>query len=172
MATLWCFLCINEIDKNLNQEKQMLHCCHRVMWLSHASLRVSNDIYGEFVMLRLVSVSALCLGLLAGCATTKNLVDKVSSPDTPLATVLKERPDLVKELSTVEIRQFFNSVEAPTAAQVKVTETGLMDDSIRSVRTIYSFKHVDNDWKLIETEKSYQCMRGKNTKNFQTEKCS
>ncbi len=100
-------------------------------------------------MLRLVSVSALCLGLLAGCATTKNLVNKVSSSDTPLAKVLKERPDLVKELSTVEIRQFFNSVEAPTAAQVKVTETGLMDDSVRSIRTIYSFKHMDNDWKLI-----------------------
>lgn len=31
------FLCINEIDKNLNQEKQTLHCCHRVMWLSIAS---------------------------------------------------------------------------------------------------------------------------------------
>lgn len=130
-----------------------------------------NDNYGEFVMLRLAAVSTLCLGLLAGCATTQNLVNKVSSSDTPLAQVLKQRPDLVKELSTVEIRQFFNSVEAPTAAQVKVTETGLMDDSVRSIRTIYSFKHMDNDWKLIETEKSYQCMRGKNTKNFQTKPC-
>ena len=142
------------------------------MCLSIALLRVSNDIYGEFVMLRLAAVSALCLGLLAGCATTQNLVNKVSSSDTPLAQVLKQRPDLVKELSTVEIRQFLNSVESPTAAQVKVTETGLMDDSVRSIRTIYSFKHVDNDWKLVETEKSYQCMRGKNTKTFQTAVCS
>ena len=116
--------------------------------------------------------TAVCLGLLAGCATTQNLVNKVSSSDTPLAQVLKQRPDLVKELSTVEIRQFFNSVESPTAAQVKVTETGLMDDSVRSIRTIYSFKHVNNDWKLVETEKSYQCMRGKNTKTFQTAVCS
>jgi hypothetical protein len=46
-----------------------------------------------------------------------------------LAQVLKERPDLRNELATVEIRQYFNTVESPTAAEVKVTETGLLDDS-------------------------------------------
>jgi hypothetical protein len=109
-----------------------------------------------------------------GCATTKKLASKVNlgSSDTPLQQVLKERPDLRKNSATVEIRQFFNSVESPTAAQVKVTETGLKDDSIRSMRTIYSFKLVDGDWKKIDTEKSYQCMRSKNTKAFQKAKCS
>ena len=108
-----------------------------------------------------------------GCATTKKLASKVSlgSSDTPLQQVLKERPDLRKNSATVEIRQFFNSVESPTAAQVKVTETGLKDDSVRSMRTIYSFKLVNGDWKKVDTEKSYQCMRSKNTKSFQKAKC-
>ena len=121
-------------------------------------------------MFRLVAVSAMCLGMLSGCATTQNLVSKVSSSDTPLAQVLKERSDLRKNLSTVEIRQYFNNVESPTAAEVKVTETGLLDDSVRSIRTVYSFKHIQDDWKLVNTKKEYQCMRGTN-KGFQTNRC-
>ncbi len=124
-------------------------------------------------MLRLLSVSVICLGIMSGCATTNTLTSKVNmdSSDTPLQQVLNERPDLRRNLVTVEIRQFFNRVESPTAAQVKVTETGLKDDSVRSVRTIYSFKLVDGDWKKIDTEKSYQCLRSKNTRVFQKAKC-
>ena len=68
-------------------------------------------------MLRLILASAVCVGLLSGCATTKELVNKVGSSDTPLAQVLKERPDLRNELATVEIRQSFNTVESPTVAE-------------------------------------------------------
>ena len=121
-------------------------------------------------MLRLLAVSALCLSVLSGCAATQNIVNKAGGSDTPLAQVLKERPDLRKELATVEIRQYFNRVESPTAAEVKVTETGLLDDSVRSIRTIYSFKKIDDQWKKVDTQKEYQCIRGGN-KNFQKAKC-
>ena len=109
---------------------------------------------------------------LTSCATTQNLVNKVSGSETPLAQVLKERPDLRQNLATVEVRQCFNRVESPTVGQVKVTETNLLDDSVRSVRTIYSFKQIKEDWTLVGTEKSYQCTRGKNTQSFQKSKCS
>ena len=122
-------------------------------------------------MNRLMVVSALCVGMLAGCATTQKIVSKVGSSATPLDQVLKERPDLSKELSTVEIRQYFNRVESPNAGQVKVTETGLMDDSVKSIRTIYSFRLVDGEWNRVNTQKEYQCQRGKNTKTFQATKC-
>ena len=121
-------------------------------------------------MIRLIAASAMCLGILSGCATTQNIVNKVSSSGTPLAQVLSERSDLRKDLSTVEIRQYFNQVENPTAAEVKVTETGLLDDSLKSIRTIYRFKNVNDDWKLIDTQKAYQCARGKN-KGFQSARC-
>ena len=121
-------------------------------------------------MIRLIAASAMCLGILSGCATTQNIVNKVSSSGTPLAQVLSERSDLRKDLSTVEIRQYFNQVENPTAAEVKVTETGLLDDSVKSIRTIYRFKNVNDDWKLIDTQKAYQCARGKN-KGFQSARC-
>ena len=93
-------------------------------------------------MLRLLAVTILGLGVMtSGCTTTQKVIAKVqSSSDTPLDQVLKMRPDLREELATVEIRQFFNRVESPTVGQVKVTETGLMDDSVRSIQTIYHFR--------------------------------
>ncbi len=123
------------------------------------------------MMPRLFILSAVCLGLMSGCATTQKIVHKVGTSDTPLAQVLKERTDLRKNLATVEIRQYFNSVESPSAAEVKVTETGLLDDSVRSIRTVYRFKNVNGDWERSSVQKEYQCMRGKNTKTFQSAKC-
>lgn len=123
-------------------------------------------------MLRFLLASACTVGLLSGCATTKELVNKVSSPDTPLAQVLKERPDLRQDLATVEIRQYFNRLESPTAAEVKVTETGLKDDSLTSMRTVYDFKWMDGKWEKTAKKTTYQCARGKNTKSFQAAKCA
>ena len=80
-------------------------------------------------MSRLVSISVMCIAMLSGCATTQTIVSKVTGSETPLSQVLNERPDLRKDLATVELRQYFNSVESPTVAEVKLTETGLMDDS-------------------------------------------
>ncbi|MFV5589569.1 MULTISPECIES: hypothetical protein [Acinetobacter] len=124
-------------------------------------------------MLRLLAVTILGLGAMtSGCTTTQKVIAKVqSSSDTPLDQVLKMRPDLREELATVEIRQFFNRVESPTVGQVKVTETGLMDDSVRSIQTIYHFRKEEKNWKMHNTEKLYQCVRGSNTKTFQKAVC-
>lgn len=124
-------------------------------------------------MLRLLAVTILGLGVMtSGCTTTQKVIAKVqSSSDTPLDQVLKMRPDLREELATVEIRQFFNRVESPTVGQVKVTETGLMDDSVRSIQTIYHFRKEKKNWKMHNTEKLYQCVRGSNTKTFQKAVC-
>ena len=111
------------------------------------------------------------VALLSGCATTQNIISQVTPAETPLAQVLKQRPDLRKELATVEIRQYFNRVEAPTAAEVKITETGLMDDSVRSIRSIYHFKNINGQWQQGDVQTDYLCVRGKNTKTFQSKKC-
>lgn len=124
-------------------------------------------------MLRLLAVTILGLGVMtSGCTTTQKVIARVqSSSDTPLDQVLKMRHDLREELATVEIRQFFNRVESPTVGQVKVTETGLMDDSVRSIQTIYHFRKEEKNWKMHNTEKLYQCVRGSNTKTFQKAAC-
>lgn len=122
-------------------------------------------------MNRLSLISVFCLVAFSGCATTQNLMNKVGGSETPLSQVLNERPDLRKDLATVELRQYFNSVESPTVAEVKLTETGFMDDSVRSIRSVYSFKNIDGQWKRIDMQKEYQCYRGKNTKTFQKAKC-
>ncbi len=113
-------------------------------------------------MVRLFSISALCLAVFSGCATTEKLVSQVSleGSEMPIQLVLKAQPDLVKNQNNLSIRQVFNRVESPTAAQVAVIESDLMDDSVSAIRTDYIFKHVENDWELQEIQKSYQCARG------------
>ena len=123
-------------------------------------------------MNKLICLSLLSTLVFTGCATTQKLVSQVSGgSDTPIAQVLNERSDLRKNLSTVELRQYFNQVENPTVAEVKLTETGLMDDSVKSIRSIYRFKNVDGQWQRIDKTQEYQCLRGKNTKTFQAAKC-
>lgn len=112
----------------------------------------------------------LALGL-TGCQTTQDVISKVHAPSTPLEQVLKQRSDLLNELATVEIRQYFNRVENPTSAEVKLTETGLMDDSVNSIRTVYNFKLEGRNWVEVAKKEEYKCVRGKNTKTFQTAKC-
>ena len=55
-------------------------------------------------MLRVFILSSLLLGVMSGCATTSKLMNFKS--DTPIQQVLQERPELLKDLATVEIRQF------------------------------------------------------------------
>ena len=122
-------------------------------------------------MKHLSIMSIICLATLSGCTTTQNIISKVSKGETPLVQVLNERPDLRKNTATIELRQYFNSVENPTVAEVKLTETGLMDDSVKSIRTIYSFKNVDGQWKKIDAQKTYQCYRGPDNQSFQKSLC-
>ena len=122
-------------------------------------------------MKHLSIMSIICLATLSGCTTTQNIIIKVSKGETPLVQVLNERPDLRKNTATIELRQYFNSVENPTVAEVKLTETGLMDDSVKSIRTIYSFKNVDGQWKKIDAQKTYQCYRGPDKQSFQKSLC-
>lgn len=133
----------------------------------------NNDNLGLNNMLRILAVITLAFGVMgSGCTTTQQVIAKVqSSSDTPLEQVLKMRPDLRKDLATVELRQFFNKAETPTIGQVKVTETRLKDDSVRSVQTIYYFSRKNGSWKLDNTDRSYRCMRGANTKTFQKAVC-
>jgi hypothetical protein len=128
----------------------------------------------QMMNFRLSSLAILAVTVLAtGCATTQNVISQIhpSSSNTPLEQVLKERSDLVHELATVEIRQYFNTVESPTLAEVKVTQTGLMDDSIAAKRTIYNFKLDGGKWVQVNKTNDHRCLRGKNTKDFQKENC-
>ncbi len=78
-----------------------------------------------------------------------------SDSATPLQQVLNIHPDLKKASSNMDVRQVFNRAESPTATQVIVTQTGLMDDSVHAIRTTYSFKNVKEQWKLQDTQKTY-----------------
>lgn len=92
---------------------------------------------------------------------------------TPLQQLFSLQPELVNELNQVSIQQVFNQAESPTAAQVTVLRTGLLDDSVQAIRTVYQFKLQDTGhWQLKQVQSSYQCQRGKNSTKFQLELCS
>ena len=122
-------------------------------------------------MLRIILFASTLGVAVTGYATTENIIAKVHTPDTPLEQVLKLRPELRNEMATVELRQFFNNPESPTAGQVKVTETGLKDDSVKAIQTIYHFKLDGRQWELVNTQKMYQCTRSRDSKKFQQEPC-
>ena len=127
------------------------------------------------MMFRTSAITIFTFAVFAtGCTTTKNVISKVHTPEpfTPLEHVLKERSDLVHDLATVEFRQYFNTPESPTLAEVKVTQTGVLDDSISAQRTIYNFKLADGKWVQINKKNEYRCVRGKNTKEFQAASCA
>lgn len=120
--------------------------------------------------LAVMAISSLAL---SGCATTKEVISKLpgKSHDTPLEQVLKLHPEIRNDLITVEVRQYFNNAESPTVAEVKVTETGLLDDSVSAKRSIYRFKRIDEQWERVSKQEEHKCARGKNTANFQTAPC-
>ena len=128
---------------------------------------------GVIKMIRLLSISVLCLAAFTGCATTEKLASKVSfgSSDTPMQQVLKAQPSILKNQNSMSVRQVFNRIENPTAAQIAVIDSNLLDDSVNAIRTDYIFKRIDNTWKLQETKIGYQCKRH-NSRGFQSQKCS
>ncbi|WP_347455498.1 hypothetical protein [Acinetobacter thermotolerans] len=123
-------------------------------------------------MLRIIcAILTLGVAVTGGCATTQDAILQLRAPDTPLEQVLRLRPELREQIATVELRQFFNSPEAPTAGQVKVTETGLKDDSVKAIQTIYHFRLDGRQWELVNTQKMYQCLRSSDQKKFQQKPC-
>ncbi len=126
-------------------------------------------------MLRFWAISTTVLTL-AGCSVTDSFLKTTentlnfSHTKTPIELVLEKQPMLKTNLHNFEIQQVFNRVEAPTAAQITVLETGLTDDSIKAIRHVYRFKQVEQTWKMLDQQVSYQCVRGKTTA-FQTQNC-
>lgn len=138
----------------------------------------------------ILAATLLATVSLAGCNSLQSLypsalkteknVEQKTSPklvqpivQTPLQQLHRLQPDLSTELNQVSIQQVFNRVESPTAAQVTVIQSGLMDDSIDAIRTVYQFKREDTGhWALKQTETSYKCQRGNNKKLFETKPCA
>lgn len=89
----------------------------------------------------------------------------------PLAQILKLQPDLLDEVKQSSIQQVFNQNVNPTAAQVTVIQSGLMDDAVSATRTIYQFKKNHNQWFVVNAARSYQCARHSLSNEFQTALC-
>ena len=121
-------------------------------------------------MMRLFTISMLCMGLMTGCATTTKLVPFMGA-DLPMQQVLKAQPDIANEHQNVSVQQVYNRIEAPTVSRIVVIQTGLQDDSVSAIRTEYLFKLHDKKWQLQGKQKSYQCARGKGGRDFQLKVC-
>lgn len=127
--------------------------------------------------MRVIMAAIVICGLgLVGCQSAQQPVEVISTPqapdaEMPLHQVLRLEPSYARSESPISIQLTYNSVDAPTAAQVKVLQTDRLDDSVNSIRSIYKFELQDGQWVLKNTETSYKCQRGPNTKKFQTALC-
>lgn len=125
-------------------------------------------------MKKLIFLTLASMMVFSGCATTKNLIAKAEGTKpslSPLEQVLKAEDGLTTNLHSIEVRQIFNQVENPDVGQISVLKAGLQDDSVAAERTTYHFKMMNNEWKLVNKKQEYKCVRGQNTKTFQTNLC-
>ena len=134
-------------------------------------------------MRALMATALLCSLGLVGCNSIQGLYHKeeknaaattqtvVTSAQTPLQQLMQLQPELVTAVHPIAIQQVFNQAESPSAAQISVLQTGLLDDSVQAIRSVYQFKLQDGRWILKNTETSYQCQRGTNSKRFQKALC-
>ena len=110
------------------------------------------------------------LALISACTTAvpQNQTTAISSP---VALVWQKRPDLRSTTHTVEIMQRFNRVEAPDQAEVWVTESHLLDDSVKAIRMRYTFQYQQNTWQQVDLEAEYLCHRGEQQTEFKAKTC-
>ena len=52
-----------------------------------------------------ILISALCAGLMTGCATTSKLIPFVGS-ETPMQQVLKTQPEIVKSITILQFSRY------------------------------------------------------------------
>lgn len=98
---------------------------------------------------------------------------EITSFQTPLQAVLADNNFIENtELPNVTLSQDLNRGESANKVMITLTESGLMDDSIAAIKTIYFIKQNDDaTWIIDEKFESRKCRRGEDAGVFTTDRC-
>lgn len=121
--------------------------------------------------LKLTIALSSCL-LLAACdkQTETNMSDNENKP-IPLAIKMMGN-SFQPDVSNVVITQHTNRVESPDSVEVSIVESGLLDDSVEAIKTIFTFILKDDKWILEKPQDVLiKCYEGRGHKDFSPETC-
>ncbi|PAV01258.1 hypothetical protein CBG25_17715 [Arsenophonus sp. ENCA] len=121
--------------------------------------------------LKLTIALSSCL-LLAACdkQTETTMSDNENKP-IPLAIKMMGN-SFQADVSNVVITQRTNRVESPDSVEVSIVESGLLDDSVEAIKTIFTFILKDDKWILEKPQDVLiKCYEGRGHKDFSPETC-
>ncbi|MFV9998293.1 MAG: hypothetical protein AB8W37_12200 [Arsenophonus endosymbiont of Dermacentor nuttalli] len=121
--------------------------------------------------LKLMIALSSCL-LLAACdkKTETTISDNENKP-IPLAIKMMGN-SFQPDVSNVVITQRTNRIESPDSVEVSIEESGLLDDSVEAIKTIFTFILKDDKWMLEKTQDVLiKCYEGREHKDFSPETC-
>ncbi|MDR5610230.1 MULTISPECIES: hypothetical protein [unclassified Arsenophonus] len=121
--------------------------------------------------LKLTIALSSCL-LLAACdkQTEITMSDNENKP-IPLAIKMMGN-NFQPDVSNVVITQRTNRVESPDSVEVSIVESGLLDDSVEAIKTIFTFILKDDKWILEKPQDVLiKCYEGRGHKDFSPETC-
>ncbi|HGJ5883727.1 hypothetical protein [Arsenophonus sp.] len=121
--------------------------------------------------LKLTIALSSCL-LLAACdKQTKTTMSDNENKPIPLAIKMMGN-SFQPDVSNVVITQRTNRVESPDSVEVSIVESGLLDDSVEAIKTIFTFILKDDKWILEKPQDVLiKCYEGRGHKNFSPETC-
>lgn len=121
--------------------------------------------------LKLTIALSSCL-LLAACdkQTETTMSDNENKP-IPLAIKMMGN-SFQPDVSNVVITQRTNRIESPDSVEVSIVESGLLDDSVEAIKTIFTFILKDDKWILEKPQDVLiKCYEGRGNKDFSPETC-
>lgn len=119
-----------------------------------------------------LTIALSCCLLLAACdkQTETTMSDNENKP-IPLAIKMMGN-SFQPDVSNVVITQRTNRIESPDSVEVSIVESGLLDDSVEAIKTIFTFILKDDKWILEKPQDVLiKCYEGRGHKDFSHETC-
>lgn len=92
---------------------------------------------------------------------------------TPLQAVIAGNSFIDEEaLSTITLSQETNRNESPDLVKITLIQSGLLDDSVESIKTVYYLSKAENGWFITDKTRFQKCRRGNNTIDFTRRNCN
>ncbi|MEO1619662.1 MAG: hypothetical protein AAFU53_01375 [Cyanobacteria bacterium J06632_3] len=63
------------------------------------------------------------------------------------------------------------SAESPNQAMITITQSGILDDSVGSIRYRFDISRQDDQWTITRAGRQFRCQQGRGHQDFSTELC-
>lgn len=74
-------------------------------------------------------------------------------------------------VNTVSITQRVNGGESPDKAEVTIEESGLLDDSVATEKTVFTLQLEQGKWQITDRVKTQQCRPDRGHQDFTDQPC-